>query len=109
MLLFPKIDIVVYLSLFVHDLLNGCRDIRVIDYFKSKFSDIFEMKDLGKVKNYIGINIDYNYDPDNILTLSQEHYIVSLTKCYNIENAKLNQTPMEIKFEIGKFWIKWRC
>lgn len=32
------------------------------------------MKDLGEVKNYLGIDIDYDY-VKNIMTLSQENYI----------------------------------
>lgn len=95
-------DLPVYILLFVDDLLICCRDYKIIDDIKSKLSDRFKMKDLGKVKNYIGIVIEYNYEQDNILTLSQEHYIESLAKRYNIENSKLYKTPMEINLKLEK-------
>ena len=37
------------------------------------------MKDIGQVKNYIGIEIEYNYNQD-ILILRQKYYIESLAK-----------------------------
>lgn len=59
------------------------------------------MKDLNKVKNYIGIDINYDYENcRNTLTLSQENYIESLAKLYNIENSKLFNTPMEINLKL---------
>lgn len=95
-------DIAVYILLFVDDVLICCSNKNIIDDIKIVLCDKFRMKDLGKVKNYIGINIEYNYDQDNILTLSQEHYIESLAKRYNIENAKLYKTPMEINLKLEK-------
>lgn len=57
------------------------------------------MKDMGKVKNYIEINIDYDTNK-NIMTLNQENYIKSLAKKYNLGNAKLYKTPMEINLRL---------
>ena len=37
----------------------------------------FVMKDQGKIKSYIGIDIDYN-NKEGIMTLSQQKYIESL-------------------------------
>jgi hypothetical protein len=60
------------------------------------------MKDLGRVKNYIGIDIEYNYNKNgkNIMTLSQKNYIESLATKYQIENAKLYNTPMETNLKL---------
>lgn len=96
-------DLTVYILLFVDDLLICCQDQSVIDDIKNKLSDKFKMKNLGKVKNYIGIDIEYNYGQDNFLILSQERYIESLAKRYNIENAKLYKTPMEINLKLEKW------
>ena len=59
------------------------------------------MKDLGKVGNYIGIDIDYSKDRSKI-TLSQKKYIESLAVKYNLENAKLYDTPMEANLKLGQ-------
>ena len=52
------------------------------------------MKDLGKVSVYLGINIEYD-EKKNEMTLDQEKYIESLARKYQIEQAKLYETPME--------------
>jgi hypothetical protein len=60
------------------------------------------MKDLNKVKSYIGIDIDYDNEKFNTLTLSQKNYIESLAKLYKIENSKLYNTPMEINLKLNQ-------
>lgn len=52
------------------------------------------MKDLGEVKTYLGINIDYNIKKEQ-MTLNQKDYIESLAYKYDIINTKLSHTPME--------------
>lgn len=90
---------VVYLILFVDDVLICCKSKRKIDIIKSKLSKRFQMKDMGKVDSYLGINIDYNIN-ENEMTLSQKSYIESLAKKYKIENSKLYSTPMETNLRL---------
>ena len=52
------------------------------------------MKDLGKVSTYLRINIEYD-EKKNEMSLDQEKYIESLARKYQIEEAKLYETPME--------------
>ena len=54
----------------------------------------FQMKDLGKISMYLGINIEYD-EKNNEMYLDQRKYIESLTRKYQIEEAKLYKTPME--------------
>lgn len=49
---------------------------------------------MGEISTYLGINIKYDRSK-SIITLDQENYINSLAKKYNIQNAKLYETPME--------------
>ncbi|CAG4974137.1 unnamed protein product [Colias eurytheme] len=93
-------NLTVYILLFVDDLLICCENEKVIADIKIKLSEKFKMKDIGIVKNYIGIEIEYMYNQSNILTLSQKCYIESLAKRYNIENAKLFKTPIEINLKL---------
>jgi len=81
-------------------LLICCKDKKKITKLKAKLSKKFKMKDLGKVKNYIGINIEYNYLDTNKITLSQEKYIELLAIKYKIEQSKLYATPMETKLKL---------
>jgi len=54
-------------------------------------SSRFSMKDMGEVKTYLGIKINYDCK-NNKMILDQSKYIESLAKKYNIENAKLYKT-----------------
>jgi len=72
----------------------------MINDVKTKLSNHFKMKDLGRVKNYIGIEIKYDYQNRNVITLSQEAYIESLVRKYQFENAKLYNTPMEVNLKL---------
>jgi len=88
-----KNDLIVYVLLFVDDLLICYKDKQAVIDIKINFSEKFKMKDVGKVKNYIGIDIEYDYEQDNnILVLSQKSYVESLAKRYNVENSKLYKT-----------------
>lgn len=70
---------------------------------ESELSDKFKMKGFSNWKtNNIGIDIEYEYEQDNILTLSQKSDIDSLAKCYTIDNSKLSVTPMEINLKLEK-------
>ena len=53
-------DDVIYLILFVDDLLICGKNKRKIDEIKNKLSNKFAMMDLGEVKTYLGINIEYD-------------------------------------------------
>ena len=93
----------IYLILFVDDLLICSKNRVKLNYIKNLLSKRFKMKDLGKVKTYLGIDIDFKYDKQ-IITLSQEKYIESLANKYKIKDAKLFATPMEqnLKLEFAQ-------
>jgi len=84
----------IYILVFVDDLLICCKNKSKINEVKNSLMNQFVMKDLGQVRSYIGIDIEYN-DYRNKMTLSQEKYIESLAEKYNLECAKLYDTLME--------------
>lgn len=85
---------IIYILVYVDDILICCKNKQVINEVKEKLSNKFSIKDLGKVENYIGISIDYDYN-NNILYLSQQNYIESLVQKYGIKTKKVYETPME--------------
>ena len=89
----------IYILVFVDDLLICCKDKNKINEIKSSLMKRFAMKDLGKINQYIGIDIDYS-DDRNKMTLSQTKYIESLGVKYELENAKLYDTPMETNLKL---------
>lgn len=89
----------IYILIFVDDMLICCKDKNKIDEVKTSLMKRFAIKDLGKIKTYIGIDIEYN-DNKNIMTLSQTKYIESLAAKYDLENARLYDTPMETNLKL---------
>lgn len=80
----------VYIFLFVDDLLICSTDKNKILEIKVSLMKRFAMEELGKIENYIGLNIDYDYE-----RMSKTKNIESLAVKYNLENTKLLDTPME--------------
>lgn len=57
-----------------------------IQCVKKLLTGTFEMNDLGEVKEYLGINIEYDY-LKNEMRLSQKKYIESLANKYKLHNS----------------------
>ena len=84
----------VYLIIFVDDLLICSNNKKLIELIKRKLAVKFSMKDMGQIKTYLGINIEYDCEK-KIMKLDQKDYIESLANKYGIQDAKLYATPME--------------
>jgi hypothetical protein len=89
----------IYILVFVDDILICCKTLEKIIDIKSKLMKKFVMKDMGKLKLYIGIEIEHDQEK-GIMTLCQQKYIESLAVKYNLENAKTYNTPMEISLKL---------
>eukprot|EP00111_Clytia_hemisphaerica_P024515 TCONS_00072274-protein len=59
---------------------------------KSQLSAKFNMKDLGELSFFVGI--DFEVNPDSI-TMSQSRYLTNMLKKYNFEKCKPRKTPCE--------------
>lgn len=86
-------DDVVYLLLYVDDILIAAKRIELINKLKRKLKKKFEMVDLGEVKSFLGIKI--NYDCKNgVLELSQAGAIDKLLEKFQMNECRSVQTPM---------------
>lgn len=90
-----------YLLIYVDDLLICGKNENEINKIKVLLLNKFKMKDLGKIKEYLGITVKYDVD-SNVMKLDQTKYIESLSEKYNLENSKLYNTPMETNLKIEK-------
>jgi hypothetical protein len=77
-----EIDIV-YLLVYVNDLLICSMSKEEIPDIKKLLSDKFKIKDLDEIKEYLGINVEYDYYK-NKMKLSQTKYIESLVRKYKL-------------------------
>jgi len=100
--LYSKVDNegLIFILLFVDDLLICSKSTEKIAKVKAKLKKRFKMKDMGKVKSYIGIEIKVKRLDKTVLTLTQEEYITSLANRYKIIKSKLYDTPMETKLKL---------
>ena len=84
-------DAIIYFIIFVDDPLICCKNRQNLNFIKSMLKERFQMKDLGKVSTYLGINIEYD-KIKNEMSLNQERYIESLAREYQIEQTKLYES-----------------
>ena len=56
-----KYEDIIYLLIYVDDLLICGKDEKKIQIIKKLLSDRFKMKDLGEINEYLGINVKYDY------------------------------------------------
>lgn len=89
----------VYIILYVDDLLIFSADKNSIGKIKTMLSNKFKMTDIGKVKQYLGIEIEQNLKERKI-TLSQEKYIEKVAEKYCVNDSKNFDTPMEINLKL---------
>ncbi|CAD7087792.1 unnamed protein product [Hermetia illucens] len=92
---------ILYLLIYGDDLLICSKNESLINKIKNLLSNRFKMKDMGKIKEYLGITVEYKYYR-KIIKLNQTNYILSLVSKYGLENSKLNNTPMEVNLKIEK-------
>lgn len=76
---------------------SNCK--RETEKLKNVLSNQFQIKDLGQVKQCLGMNV--NFDKLNkSVTLSQENYINTLLRKFNMTDCKAVDTPMESKLSV---------
>lgn len=89
----------IYVILYVDDLLLSSYDLQQIKEVKHLLNKKFNMKDLGKIKKYLRIEINYKPE-EKKLNLSQSGYIESLAEEYNVKDSRSVSTPMEINLKL---------
>ena len=63
-----------FVLVYVDDLILACTDLTDLEALKGALKDAFPMKDLGKLQDYLGMDIE-QFKQDHIITLSQQRYI----------------------------------
>lgn len=87
-------DKLIYVLLYVDDILIFCEDIGIINTVKKLFSKEFEMVDMDKASSFLGMHIDQNIEKGTI-TLSQSKYLEKVLERFNMLECKPKSTPME--------------
>ena len=81
----------VCILLYVDDLVITSPNLVAINNVKSQLSDAFEMKDLGDLHCFLGIEVIHT--PDGIL-LSQQHYVLKMLYNFGMTDCRPVLTPL---------------
>lgn len=84
---------VVYLLLYVDDMLLANKDKSEIKKLKDLLNAEFEMEDLGCAKSILGMDIIRDRSAGTLF-VSQERYILKVLDRFDMLNAKFVQTPL---------------
>jgi hypothetical protein len=81
-----------YLMIYVDDLLVGFDDEKEIDKLLEKLQDHLPIVSLGNVKQFLGLEIEEN---DGNFSICLRGYIEKISKKFGLEDAKISKTPMD--------------
>nr|GEX73649.1 retrotransposon protein, putative, Ty1-copia subclass [Tanacetum cinerariifolium] len=91
---------VVFLILYVDDILIMGNNIPRLKEVKDYLGKYFSMKDLGEAAYILRIKI-YRYRSRRLIGLSKSAYIDKILKKYNMHNSKKGYLPMEVKHDLS--------
>jgi len=86
-------------AVYVDDLFVTRTDERSISGFKKEMASKFEMRDLGKLTYYLGIEV---CPQEQGITLSQHRYAMKILEEARIKDCNLVHTPMESGLQLSK-------
>jgi len=90
----------VYLAVYVDDILLFGDDELLINDIKFKLTSVFEMKDLGLVKRFLGLEIGRGDESE--VFVSQERYIDRLLAKHGMQESNPVSTPMEASMHLHR-------
>ncbi|WVZ02271.1 hypothetical protein V8G54_023077 [Vigna mungo] len=90
-----------YLLLYVDDILIASSDRGMIGETKARLADAFEMKELGEARRILGIDIKRDR-PGGNLFLSQECYLQKVISRYRMAESKMANTPVGQHLKLTK-------
>lgn len=87
------------LTIIVDDLIIITSSLETMRRIKDNLATGFEMKDLGKLHNCLGITIEYD---KKCLWMHQRQFIHSLLERYGMPQAKPSTTPTDVNVKLVK-------
>jgi hypothetical protein len=92
---------IIWLCLYVDDILLFCNNLVALNAFKLRLSSQFKMKDLGEAQFILGISIVRDR-LSRTITISQQSYIRSIVSKFRQIDAKPAHTPLDVGNHLSK-------
>ncbi|XP_019095621.1 PREDICTED: uncharacterized protein LOC109130491 [Camelina sativa] len=89
---------VIHILVYVDDFVIVGNNLEAINHFKVQLSKCFHMKDLGKLKYFLGIEVSRGKDG---FCLSQRKYTLDIIHEAGLLGAAPAPTPMEVNYQLG--------
>jgi hypothetical protein len=86
-------ETVIVIAMWVDDLIIFGKDMASINTLKEQLNEEYEMKDLGELKYFLGIQVHRDKER-KIIHLSQPGYTRTILERYGMENSKPANTPL---------------
>lgn len=92
-------NVKIYIALFVDDFFVFYNCQNVYEELINELVAKFKIKDLGQIKQCLGMHVNVYKD---CITIDQKHFIESILKKYNMTDCSDSNTPMEINLKLSK-------
>lgn len=89
-----------YITIYVDDLIIAGESMEAIEAVKNQLQTKFHMSDMGRLHHVLGIKIMHGRNGQ--ISLSQESYIRTLLKKFQLENMKIYATPSDMSVVLQK-------
>ena len=83
------------IAVYVDDIIIACKLDSIINDVKSSLSNRFQMKDLGVLRYFLGVNIEQDLSKGTIF-VHQSTFVKNLLNKFEFQNAKPVKTPIDI-------------
>lgn len=82
--------------IYVDDILITATDENIVNQVQKDISSTFEIKSLGEIKNYLGIEVERR---DGTYYIKQEKYIKKIAEEFGLNDAKISKIPIDPGYE----------
>jgi transposase InsO family protein len=91
----------VYILVYVDDFLVASKDATMIKDVKSKLKSVFDIKDLGDAKYYLGMEIERDREAKT-LKITQRRMTTEILNKYGLNECKTKATPLSVSTKLVK-------
>lgn len=87
--------------LYVDDFFIFSNNKQQTDFLKRRLGETFKIKDLGEVRNCLGMQVTVDKRL-GVINLNQGHYVDQLLERFKMTDCKIANTPMEMSLDLNK-------